>query len=60
MGLLGDPGLSGLSGVWTVRVGRKGHSHLVLIVPLNVAFTEKEETAWLEAPDELSGSLREA
>ena len=60
MGLLGDPGLSGLSGVGTVRVGGGGHCHLVLIVPLNVAFTQEEQTAWFEAPDKFSESLGEA
>ena len=60
MGLVGDPGLSGLSRVGAVRVGGGGHSHLVLVVPLDVTFAEQEETTWLEAPDELSDSLGEA
>jgi hypothetical protein len=29
-------------------------------VPLDVAVTEEEETAWLEAPDKLSDGLVEA
>jgi len=60
MGLVGDPGLSGLGRVGTVGVCRECHRHLVLIMPLKVAITEEEQTAWLETPDELPDGLGEA
>ena len=58
MGVLYDPGLSGLGGIRRVGIGGNAKMCLVLFTPIEVAFSQDEHTSGLQAPDELSHSRR--
>ena len=56
-GILRKPGLSWLRGFGAGGVGGDSKIHLVLSVPLKVAFGQDEHAPWFQALDELSNSL---
>ena len=56
-GILRKPGLSWLRALGAVGVGGDGKVHLVLSVPLEVAFGQDDHTPWLQTLDEFSNSL---